>query len=167
MARVPPGGRIAVAGDSFGGLLSAHVDRHAQRAARQVDLQVLIYPIVDFTLVSPSIERHAEGYLLTKKLVYWFRANYLHPEDDRIAPSPWHWADLRGSAPAIVATAGFDPLVDEGDAYAARLYAAGVAVRHRRYPSLVHGFLSIAGGVRAARAATDELCADIRELLGT
>ena len=70
-----------------------------------------------------------------------------------------------GAAPAIVVTGGFDPLVDEGDAYAARLAAAGVAVRHRRHPSLVHGFLSLAGGVRAARKAIDQLCSDITELL--
>jgi acetyl esterase len=154
--------RIAVAGDSFGGFLSAHVER---AVIRQPDLQVLIYPIVDMTLTSPSIERHANGYLLTKSMVHWFRGHYLYPDDDRSAISPQFWPDLRGASPAIVATAGYDPLVDEGDAYAVRLREAGVAVRHRRYASLVHGFLSLAGAVRAARAALDEVCADIRELI--
>jgi acetyl esterase len=72
----------------------------------------------------------------------------------------------RGAARAIVVTAGYDPLVDEGDRYAELLARAGTEVRHRRHPSLIHGFLSLAGGVVAARAALDELCGDIRELLG-
>jgi acetyl esterase len=161
------GGRMAVAGDSFGGFLSAHVDHHAvTTGGRRPDLQVLIYPTVDLTLTSPSIERHADGYLLTKSMIHWFRGNYLNPSDDRRAVSPMFWPDLRGSAPALLTTAGYDPLVDEGDRYADLLRAAGTEVRHRRYPSLIHGFLSVAGGVTAARAAIDELCRDIRELLG-
>ncbi|HEU4732590.1 MAG TPA: alpha/beta hydrolase [Kofleriaceae bacterium] len=159
-------GRIAVAGDSFGGFISAHVDHHAIAAGvRRPDLQVLIYPAVDLTHTSPSIDRHAEGYLLTRPIIRWFRDHYLSPSDDRKAASPMFWPDLRAAAPAIIATAGYDPLVDEGDRYAELLRGAGVLVRHRRYPSLIHGFLSLAGGVRAARAAIDELCGDIRELL--
>lgn len=154
--------RLAVAGDSFGGFLSAHVER---AVIRQPDLQVLLYPIVDLTLTSPSIDRHADGYLLTRSMIRWFRGHYLHPDDDHRAISPQYWTDLRGAAPAVVATAGYDPLVDEGDAYAARLREAGVAVRHRRYPSLVHGFVGLAGAVRAARAALEEVCADVRELI--
>jgi acetyl esterase len=154
--------RVAVAGDSFGGFLSAHVER---AVIRQPDLQVLIYPIVDMTLTSPSLDRHAEGYLLTRSAVHWFRGHYLHPDDDRRAISPLYWPDLRGAAPAIVVTAGYDPLVDEGDAYAARLREAGVTVLHRRHPSLVHSFISLAGAVRAARTALDQTCADVRELL--
>jgi acetyl esterase len=156
--------RIAVAGDSFGGFLSAHVER---AVIRQPDLQVLIYPMVDLTMASPSLERRADGYLLTRSMVHWFCQHYLHPDDDRRAISPQFWPDLRGAAPTLVATAGYDPLVDEGDAYAAHLRDAGVDVRHRRYPSLVHGFLSLAGAVRAARAAIDELCADVREMIGS
>jgi acetyl esterase len=162
-----PRGRIAVAGDSFGGYLSAHVDHHARASgARRPDLQVLIYPAVDLSQSSASIERLADGYLLTRSMMRWFRANYLNPTDDPRAVSPMFWPELRGAARAIIATAGFDPLVDEGDRYADMLRGAGTEVRHRRYPSLIHGFLSLAGGVTAARAAVDELCADIRELLG-
>jgi len=167
VTRIPRGGKAVVAGDSFGGFLSAHVDRHARTGARRPDLQVLIYPIVDLTLTSPSIDRHAEGYLLTRSMVHWFRDHYLRPEQDRREPSPWYWTDLRGSAPAIIVTAGFDPLVDEGDAYARRLGEAGVAVRRRPFPSLIHGFLSLAGAVRTARAATDQICADIVEVLAS
>ncbi len=161
-ARAGRGARVAVAGDSFGGFLAAHVER---AVIRQPHLQVLIYPIVDMTLTSPSIDRHAEGYLLTRSMMHWFRGHYLHPDDDTRAISPMYWPDLRGAAPAVVVTAGYDPLVDEGDAYAARLRDAGVVVRHRRHPSLIHGFLSMAGAVRAARAAIDQACADVRELL--
>lgn len=156
------GGRIAVAGDSFGGYLCAHVDR---LATRKPDLQVLIYPIVDMTLESPSIERHANGYLLTKSMMHWFRNHYLSPTDDRRAISPAYWQGFKDASRAVVVTAGYDPLVDEGDAYAAALRAAGVPVRHRRYPALIHGFISLAGAVRAARVALEEVCSDIRELL--
>jgi acetyl esterase len=166
VARIPAGGHAVVAGDSFGGFLSAHVDRHTlDTGIRRPDLQVLIYPLVDLTLTSPSIEKFAQGYLLTKAMMHWFRGHYLHAEDDRRAGSPLYWPEVGGSAPAIVVTAGFDPLVDEGDAWAERLRAAQITVRHRRHPSLVHGFLSLAGAVRAARVATDELCADILEML--
>jgi acetyl esterase len=161
-ARLAPGARIAIAGDSFGGYVCAHVDR---ALAKKPDLQVLIYPIVDMTLESPSIERHADGYLLTKSMMHWFRANYLAPTDDRRAISPAFWKDLASASRAIVVTAGYDPLVDEGDAYAAALRAAGVPVRHRRYPALIHGFISLAGAVRAARTAVDEVCSDIREMI--
>lgn len=164
--KAPAGGKVCVAGDSFGGFLAAHVD-HATRKAgtRAPDLQVLFYPIVDLTLTSPSIERHARGYLLTKGLMHWFRNHYLNATDDRRGSSPKYFASLKGAAPAIVATAGYDPLVDEGDAYAEALKEAGVTVRHRRYPGLIHGFLSLGGAARAARAAVDEVAADIRAML--
>jgi len=161
-------GNVAVGGDSFGGFLAAHVDHWARtHGVRTPDVQLLIYPLVDLTLVSPSIERLGEGYLLTKKMVHWFRGHYLHVDDDMEAGSPWFWNDLEGSAPAIIATAGFDPLVDEGDAWADRLRAAGTEVRHHRFATLIHGFLSISGAVDAARAATDELCRDLVEMLSS
>lgn len=165
-ARIPRGGKAVVAGDSFGGFLAAHVDRHARTSGgRRPDLQALFYPLVDMTLTAPTIDQFADGYLLTRSMMHWFRGNYLRPSDDFRAPSPAYWEDLSGSAPALVATAGFDPLLAEGDEYAARLRGAGGPVRHRRYPSLIHGFLSLAGGVAAARAATDELCGDIIEMI--
>lgn len=166
VARAPAGAKIAVGGDSFGGFLTAHVDRHTRQAGqRRPDLQVMFYPLVDLTLTSPSIERYADGYLLTRSMMHYFRDHYLSPDDDREAGSPWYWPDVEGSAPAIVVTAGFDPLVDEGNAWANRLAEAGVRVRHHCYESLIHGFLSLAGVVRAAHAAVDEVCAEIVELL--
>jgi acetyl esterase len=166
LERVPARGRVAVGGDSFGGFLAAHVDGHTRAAKiRRPDLQILVYPLLDLTLVSPSIERYAEGYLLTKSMMHWFRNHYLHADDDREAGSPWFWKDVTGSAQAIIVTAGFDPLVDEGDAWVTRLRSAGCEVRHHRHDSLVHGFLSLAGAVRAARVAVDRLCVEIVEAL--
>ena len=81
------------------------------------------------------------------------------------AASPWFWKDLRGAAPAVVATAAFDPLVDEGNAWAERLRAAGVPVRHHCYGSMIHGFISMTGAVVAAREAVDEVCADLAQML--
>lgn len=163
--RVPDGGRVVVAGDSFGGFLAAHVERYArERGGRAPDLQVLIYPLLDLTLSSPSIDRYGDGYLLTKSMMQYFHGHYIGRGDSR-GGSPWFWDDLTGAAPAIVATAGFDPLVDEGNAWAERLRDAGVTVRHHCHASLVHGFLSLAGIVRAARRAVDEVCEEIVELL--
>jgi acetyl esterase len=164
--RVPTGAKVAVGGDSFGGFLSVHVDRLARdHHVRHPDAQLLIYPVVDFTLTSPSIDRNAEGYLLTKRLMQWFRGYYLNSWDDPKTVSPWFWTDLRGSAPAVVVTAAYDPLVDEGIAWAQRLRDAGVPVRHRGYESLIHGFISLSGAVTAARMAVDEFCADLALVL--
>lgn len=166
LARIPSGARVAVGGDSFGGFLSVWVDHRArERGVRAPDVQMLIYPVVDLTLTSPSIDRNGEGYLLTKRLVHWFRSHYLKPSDDPKECSPWFWKDLRGSAPALIATAGYDPLVDEGNAWAQRLREAGVPVRHHCYESLIHGFISMTGAVTAAREAIDEVCADLVQML--
>jgi acetyl esterase len=159
-------GKVAVGGDSQGGFLAAHVEHWArEHGVRAPDVQLLIYPLVDLTLTSPSLDRLGEGYLLTRTMIQYFHDHYVHSDTDLEAGSPWFWKDVRGTAPAIVATAGFDPLVDEGDAWAERLRAAGTPVRHRRYPTLIHGFLSLAGAVDAARAAVDELCRDLVEML--
>jgi len=166
LERLPRGAKVAVGGDSFGGFLAAHVDHRArERSIRQPDVQLLIYPMVDMTLTSPSLDRLADGYILTKNLVHWFRDHYLKPSDDPKTDSPWFWDNLRGSAPAVIATAGFDPLVDEGNAWAQRLREAGVPVRHHCYESLVHGFVSMTGAVEAARIAIDEVCADLALML--
>ena len=166
-SRVPSLAKIVVAGDSFGAFLAAHVDRHARHAGiRPPDLQVLIYPLLDLTLTSQSIERWSNGYLLTRGMMEWFRDHYSNAGDDHAAASPWFWSDLSGSAPAIIATAGFDPLVDDGMGWARRLRAAGVPVVHHHHESLIHSFLSFAGVVRAARIATDRLCAEIVRQLG-
>ncbi|MFN0251223.1 MAG: alpha/beta hydrolase [Kofleriaceae bacterium] len=165
--RAPAGAKIAVAGDSFGGMLAACVDRHARDSSRRPAAQLLVYPILEFSMTSKGFETHGVGYLYTRAMATYFRSHYLHDTDDRRAASPASWPEVDRASPAIVLTAGFDPLCPEGDAHAARLQAAGGTVLHRRHPSLVHGFLSLAGGVRAARAAVDEICADLVSILAS
>lgn len=167
VARAPANAKLVIAGDSFGGFLAAYVDRHARRTARRPAAQLLFYPITDLTMTSPGFDTHGVGYLYTKAMAQYFRTNYMRPEEDRRAASPAHWPEVEEAAPAIVVTAGFDPLCAEGDAHADRLRATGTRVIHRRHPSLVHGFLSLAGGVRAARAAIDEACADVVSILAS
>lgn len=164
VARMPRGGRAAVGGDSFGGFLAAHVEHWTRESGvRQPDLQVLVYPILDktFETFASTIQRLADGFLLTRAMMDYFRGHYMNPSDDLRAMSPWFWDDLTGTAPAIVATAGFDPLSSEGDAWTERLREAGVTVRHLPFTSLVHGFISLAGIVRAAHAAVDAICKEI------
>ena len=170
VARVPAGGRAAVGGDSFGGYLAVQVEHAARtRGLRRPDVQQLIYPLVDLTLTSPSVARHGEGYLLTEAAMHWCRAHYLHatddPRDPAVSPRFWPPGALAGAAPAVIATAGYDPLVDEDDAWARRLADEGVLVRHRQFATLVHGFVSLAGAVTAARAALDRICDDTAEML--
>jgi acetyl esterase len=150
--------KVAVAGDSFGAFLAAHVDVEMRRRDhRPPDAQALIYPMCDAAMTAASIEGRGDGFILTRSLLGWFWDTYTAGQS--VDPLPL------GGAPAVVVTAGFDPLVDEGDAYAARLAAAGVTVHHHRHAGLIHGFLSLAGGVWAARRAVEELCVDLAGLL--
>ncbi len=136
--------KIAVGGDSAGGNLAAVVSQLARDNHKPLPaLQLLIYPVTNFAGDTRSKVLFADGYFLSKIDMDWFRANYLaesalEPSDARV--SPLLADDLSGLPPALVLTGGFDPLRDEGDAYAAALAAAGVPVDHRRYGSLVHAF---------------------------
>ncbi len=149
--------RFAVGGDSLGANLATNVARRVRDAAAP-RFQLLAYPGVDFTMSSPSHRTLAEGYLLSDETMRWFRRHYLPaPElaSDPVASPLWA-DDLAGLPPAYIATAGFDPLRDEGRAYADRLRDAGVAVTHRCESGLVHGFLSAADLIdEAGRAASD------------
>ncbi|MGX9671840.1 alpha/beta hydrolase [Mycobacterium sp. HM-7] len=136
--------KIAVGGDSAGGNLAAVVSQQARdNRAPLPALQLLIYPVTNFAGDTRSKVLFADGYFLSKIDMDWFRANYLaesklDPSDPRV--SPLLADDLSGLPPALVLTGGFDPLRDEGDAYAAALAAAGVPVDHRTYGSLIHAF---------------------------
>jgi acetyl esterase len=155
--------RIAIGGDSAGGNLATVAAQRLRGDAVQPCFQLLIYPTTDATLSSPSIDIFASGFLLERASMVWFINNYLPAQQDRRDPlcSPL-FGDVAGSPPAFVMTAGFDPLRDEGEAYAAKLGAAGVAVTLRRYDSLVHGFLNLIGGIRAAAAAAQDAAAALR-----
>lgn len=147
--------RIAIGGDSAGGNLAAVIAQ--QGAAGEViapAFQLLIYPATDFAALAPSRLTFATGFFLSKAFMDLAEENYLVGNEDRADPrlSPLH-GSVKGVAPAHVVTAGFDPLCDEGDAYAAALSAAGVPVSHRREDSMIHGFANmVAMGTSAPQA---------------
>jgi acetyl esterase len=138
--------RLIVAGDSAGGNLAAVVAQIARdRGAPPIAFQVLIYPVIDAACDTPSYTENAEGYFLEKQAMQWFWDQYLGINCDGTDPlaSPNRAKDLSGLPPAIVLTAEYDPLRDEGEAYAAALVAAGVPVTMRRYDGMIHGFVSM------------------------
>ncbi len=161
--------RIVVAGDSAGGTIAAVLAQQLRGTPHPPCLQWLIYPATDFGGDSRSHESCATGFLLTRADMEWFFQHYLnHPEeiaDPRV--SPLRAADLSNLPPALVFTAGFDPLRDEGRAYADRMAAAGVKTIHREFDSLIHGFVGMRGAQQAAARAMDDMVAGVRhELAG-
>jgi acetyl esterase/lipase len=138
--------RLMVAGDSAGGNLAAVVAQMArERGGPPIRSQVLVYPVIDVACDTPSYTENAEGYFLDAAGMHWFWAHYLGPDGDGTHPyaSPIRAGDLSGLPPAIVITAEYDPLRDEGEAYAEALQAAGVPVSTRRYDGMIHGFVSM------------------------
>ncbi len=161
--------RIAVAGDSAGANLATVVAQLTAAAGGPMPcFQALIYPVTDYSSKRPSYETYAEGFFLTRTEMDWFRDHYFASPEDRTDPraSPILADDLSGLAPAHVVTAGFDPLRDEGEDYAAALREAGVAVSLRRESDLVHGFINAAGLGGRAREALEAVAAAIREGVG-
>jgi acetyl esterase len=153
--------RIGVGGDSAGGTLAALVTlRSREEGIPQPALQVLLYPGLDLCGRSRSRSLFSDGFFVTKKEIEWFMELFLDGADiaaDDAQVSPLRTADLSGLAPALVITAGFDPLRDEGNEYAAALCSAGVTVDHRQFDTLAHGFASLSpfgGGSADAMAAT-------------
>jgi acetyl esterase len=150
---------VGVAGDSAGGNLAAVVAQVTTRAggARPV-AQLLIYPVTDLSTKHPSYRLFSAGFFLTEADMDWYRGSYLPDESAARDPraSPLLAADLSGLPPAIVLTAGFDVLRDEGEAYARRLRDAGVPVELRRNAGQIHGFANASSVSPTARAAMDE-----------
>jgi len=161
--------RIVVAGDSAGGTLAAIV---AQQMRGQPDapcLQWLIYPATDPAGKTRSQESCGDGFLLTREDMEWFAGHFLNTPAEASDPriSPLRTADLSGLPPALIYTAGFDPLRDEGQAYAERLAAAGVKTVHREFDSLIHGFIGMRGALQGAARAMDDMMVGLRhELAG-
>jgi acetyl esterase len=159
-------GRLAVGGNSAGGNLAAAVAVRARDEGIPLRHQLLVCPVTDASSEHPSYAENSDGYLLTADTMRWFVANYVAPEqrtDPRV--SPLLVADLAGVAPAHVITAGFDPLRDEGDAYAARLAAAGVDVEHDRVPNGIHDFLLMAAVTPLALEYVDRAAALLAKAL--
>jgi acetyl esterase len=160
--------KVAVAGDSAGGNLAAVVAQVMRDEGAQLAAQLLLYPVVDFAdgATYPSREENANGYLLTATDMQWFNEQYLAADTDvkdpRLSPM---LANLAGLAPAVVATAEFDPLRDEGNAYAQALADAGVTVRHHCFPGMIHGFFGLGVASTAAAEAAAVSCREFAELL--
>jgi acetyl esterase len=162
--------RAGVGGDSAGGHLSALVALHTRSTGQAPALQFLVYPAVDATCSTRSHRALAQGWLLTARALEHFYGSYFGPDRAvRAIPnaSPIAAPSLAGVAPALVYTAGFDPLRDEGEAYAERLRAEGVPAQAHRFGSMIHGFVQLTGISDAARDAcqrmADELGAALRD----
>ncbi len=160
--------RIAVAGDSAGGNLSAVVSLMAkQKSGPRIVYQLLIYPVTQFKAETGSMNSFAEGYFLEKKTMSWFFDQYApgaDPNDWRL--SPLAATDLAGLPRAYVVTAGFDPLRDEGKAYADKLNRAGVAAVYVDYPGMVHGFFNMSAVIPTARSAITDAAKALRQAFG-
>jgi acetyl esterase len=164
--------RTGVAGDSAGGNLAAVAAQHLRDAGHALTAQLLIYPATDMGAETESARENAEGYFLDAATMAWFGDQYAGPggadavdlTDPRLSPAH---GDLTGLAPAVVVTAQFDPLRDDGDAYARKLEAAGVPVHHRQFAGLIHGFVDMGRHSPAADEAVRETCRLFGELLHT
>ena len=147
--------RVAIGGDSAGGNMAAVTAIRARDAGIALRHQLLVYPVTDCTMTSTSYVANAEGYLLTADSMDWFIGHYLSGGADAKDPrvSPLYADDLRGLAPALVITAEFDPLRDEGEAYGERLEEAGNDVVLRRFDGQIHGFFPLGAVIPAANDA--------------
>lgn len=159
--------RVAVGGDSAGGNLAAAVCLLArERGGPAIRFQLLVYPCLDPRRSYPSYRENGEGLLLTASVMEWFWHNYLGDGDPE-APlaAPIYAPDLGGLPPALVVTAEYDPLRDEGEAYAERLRQAGVIAESSRYDGQIHGFVGLYGMFDAGRKAVDEISRALRAAL--
>ena len=160
-----PAGRAAVGGDSMGGHLSAVICQDVRDDGIPMpDLQLLIYPATDLVTDFPSATLYGETYPLSADTMNWFMGHFLPEDMDRASPrvSPALNPKLEGLPPAIIVTAGFDPLADDGPAYAAKLEAEGVDTVYKCYDSLAHGFTAFTAVAPAADAACREIAEMVR-----
>ena len=160
-----PGRPVGVAGDSAGASLAAGLAIRARDQRIPLAAQLLLYPATDPAMTSASITENGEGYFLTRRDMAWFYQQYLPDGTDGAARADLTRADVAGVAPAIVATAEFDPLRDEGAAYAARLRDAGVPAEYVPGPGLIHGFAAFLGVVDAAEANLEKILASLGRLM--
>jgi len=161
--------RVAVAGDSAGGNLSAVVSQlGASAGVPAPTCQVLIYPAVDFSLETSSHRELADGHVIPRDRILWYMEQYLKSDEDKsdLRASPLRAPSLEGQPPAMIVTAGFDPLRDEGRAYGDRLREAGVDVVYREYPGQIHAFVSLTKAIPQGMACTLEIAQYLRQHLG-
>ena len=152
--------RIAVGGDSAGGNLAIVVAQQAALAKRPVPaFLALIYPATDFTLSSPSMAEMVDAPVIPRERIEWYATQYLEPGADKrdIRMSPLFLDDLTGQPPALIITAGFDPLREEARQYADRLKQAGVAVTYSEYSGQIHAFVSLTKAIPQGNVALREV----------
>jgi acetyl esterase len=160
--------RIAVGGDSAGGNLAAVMALLARdRRGPRLLLQILVYPVTDYDFGTASYRENGTGFVLTTDDMRWFWRHYLSREEQgrEMTASPIRAKSLADLPPALVITAGCDPLRDEGDAYAARLRDAGVAVTLTPYPGMFHGFLRMTRILDQSRVLLDEIAGALKKAL--
>jgi acetyl esterase len=160
--------RVAVAGDSAGGNLSAVVSQLAATSGLPVPTcQVLIYPAVDFSFETESHREMENGHVIPRDRVVWYMQQYLASDSDHsdLRASPLRASSVAGQPPAMIVTAGFDPLRDEGHAYADKLRKAGVDVAYREYPGQIHAFISLTKAIPQGMACTLEVAEYLRKRL--
>ncbi len=158
--------RMAVGGDSAGGNLAAVVAQMARdRAHPDLAFQLLVYPMTSLDFETPSYVDNADGYLLTRDGMKWYWDQYLGASDDPNHPYavPSRAGSFKNLPPALVITAEFDPLRDEGEAYAKNLEAAGVPTACTRYDGMIHGFFGMSGAVDKAGQAVSEAAAAMKK----
>jgi len=158
--------RLAVGGDSAGGNLAAVVSLTARNAGGPpIRHQLLVYPATDGRLQWPSLQENGQGYFMTSEDVEWFYQQYAPPDREDWRMSPLLAPDHGRLPPALVITAEFDPIRDEGEAYASALSAAGVDVELVRFDGMIHGFFGMHATVDIARQAMDRAGRKVREAL--
>ena len=161
--------RLAIGGDSAGGNLTAAVALMAhQRGGPSARFQLLVYPATDARMSYPSMSENGEGYMLTAESMRWFYDHYIgehDPEDPIVSPIYASGEDLGALPPALVITAGYDPLRDEGEAFGLRLEQAGVPVKVSRYDGQLHGFFGMRGIIDDADTALEEAADALRQAL--
>ena len=162
--------KIAVSGDSAGGNIAAAVCLMTRdRSGPAIAYQVLIYPITDCDLERPSYRENAEGYFLTTAQMRWFWQHYVRSADQMSEPyaSPLRASTLKGLPPALILTAEFDPLRDEGEAYGEALQKAGIAAEVVRYEGLIHAFIKRVDQFDSAMIAIRQIGSSLRHQFNT
>ena len=160
--------RFAVCGDSAGGHLAAVVSLMARdRKGPRIDLQILIYPIADCRFDTPSYEENRDGYMLTRDLMKWFWNHFINDDRETDDPyvSPLRAKNFSNLPPALILTAEYDPLRDEGEAYGKKLQEAGVNVTLSRYPGMIHAFIRMFAVLDKANDALEQVAGMLRRIL--